>query len=173
MDELLPRRIEAALGLEPGALRLGRMWRVSGRLSPSDRARLKTWAKGMCSRPDLGVFVYNHWLDRKGPRLYKSQLATVRLTKMGWEASVKGLTTLGATAREAAEKLSAALHTVITLADRYREVRREGKAAESATARAATRPKKRSGAGGSYRSSARGRGRKGLSKARHRPAKRG
>lgn len=149
MDVALVRHIEAALGLESGSLR-GGGWRLRTQLSAEDYKRLRTWAKGQLTRQDLGVFVYNHWLDRKGPGLYKSRLATVRMTQKGWEASVRGMTTHGTTAREAAEKLSAALSSVITLADTYREV-----------TRAARRPSSSSGAGGSRRSSPRGRGRKG------------
>ena len=110
----------------------------------------------MCTRPDLGVFVYNHWLDRKSQWLYKSKLATVKLTRTGWQASVRGRTTHGATAQEAAAKLSSGIHTVITLANTYLEARRQQR-----TTRAERRPKKRSGARGSRRSSSRGRGRRG------------
>lgn len=121
----------------------------------------------MCSRKDLGVFVYNHWLDRVNAGLYRSRLATVRLTKGGWEASVRGLKVQGPTARDAAEKLSYEIHTAITLADNYREVR------SKVSQPAAKRPTKRSRGSGSHRSSPRARPRKRSAKARHRPAKRG
>lgn len=169
MDEVLARHIEAALGLESGSVR-----RTGRNLQPSDRVRYKVWAKGLCTRSEPGVFVYNHWLDRKGPGLYKSKLATVKLTRTGWEASVRGITTHGSTAQEAAAKLSSGVHTVITIANMYRELRLPGRELDFRGAlpdplgwprrvftRGATLPTKRSGGRGSRRSSSRGQGRKG------------
>lgn len=164
----IARHLERALGLRTGRLRVGRGQRLiaSPKFTSDEKSRHTAWLEGWSTRHDLGVFVYNHWLDRKSSRLYKSPLASVRKVAGGWLASVKGTQAFGATPQDAAAQLTMTIVTVIELADLYRSITRP-------PPRVDARPKRRSGAGGSYRSSPRGRGRKGLSKAPRRSAKRG
>lgn len=168
MHDAIARRLETALGLRTGRLRVGRGQRLIAypKFTSEEKSRHKAWFDGWSTRRDLGVFVYNHWLDRKSKGLYKSHLASVRKVAGGWLAKVKGAQSLGNTPQDAAAKLTEVIATIIELADLYRSITRlpplEG-----------ARPKRRSGAGGSYRSSPRDRDRKGLSKAPRRPAKRG